>query len=586
MSIQYRSEHDSVGERSVPKDVYYGVQSLRAAENFPITGLAVHPEQINSIAEIKKASAITNLEIGLLDKRVADAIVRACDEIAAGRLHEAFIVDPIQGGAGTSLNMNANEVIANRAIELLGGEKGDYSLVNPNDHVNYGQSTNDVFPSAGKLAVLKLLVRAQIQLERMQLELETAKNNLSLYRKAENREELQKEYDRVAAILEKLRSQQDQLAGRGSPVKQGRLGDSLGQSKDKPLYYQWLEDTRTKEYYLTDDIIRNDILPKSRNSAYVVLVTRAGNVNNGAITCYGMYIVAEDTETPVKLKVMNDLPAYQDGYVTPSTAEIKDREEQLATIETLLNESLTKEELKSLIATTEKQVYDGQRSVKQAQIGLDKKKKELGDGTVYSEIDGVVKAVRPADEAYNNSEAVVEVSGGGGYYITGTLGELDLGKVKLGDTVDISSWMTGASCQGEIVEISDFPTDNRSNWGDGNSNVSYYPFKVFVSEDANLQPGDYVDMSYQKTVTTDGNTIYLQTMFIRTENGKSYVMARGDNGRLEKRWVQTGRDLWGSYTQIRGGLSLEDYVAFPYGKDVREGAATVEANADELYNGL
>ena len=123
MSIQYRSEHDSVGERSVPKDVYYGVQSLRAAENFPITGLAVHPEQINSIAEIKKASAITNLEIGLLDKRVADAIVRACDEIAAGRLHEAFIVDPIQGGAGTSLNMNANEVIANRAIELLGARQ-------------------------------------------------------------------------------------------------------------------------------------------------------------------------------------------------------------------------------------------------------------------------------------------------------------------------------------------------------------------------------------------------------------------------------------------------------------------------------
>lgn len=172
MSIQYRSEHDSVGERSVPKDVYYGVQSLRAAENFPITGLAVHPEQINSIAEIKKASAITNLEIGLLDKRVADAIVRACDEIAAGRLHEAFIVDPIQGGAGTSLNMNANEVIANRAIELLGGEKGDYALVNPYDHVNYGQSTNDVFPSAGKLAVLKLLVRAQIQLERLSEALE------------------------------------------------------------------------------------------------------------------------------------------------------------------------------------------------------------------------------------------------------------------------------------------------------------------------------------------------------------------------------------------------------------------------------
>lgn len=166
-SGEYRSEHDSIGERAVPKDVYYGVQSLRAAENFHITGLKMPNEIIVSIAEIKKASAITNYEIGQLDRRVADAISRACDEIIDGKLHEYFIVDPIQGGAGTSLNMNANEVIANRAIELLGGEKGDYSLVNPNDHVNYGQSTNDVFPSAGKLAVLKLLVRAQIQLENL-----------------------------------------------------------------------------------------------------------------------------------------------------------------------------------------------------------------------------------------------------------------------------------------------------------------------------------------------------------------------------------------------------------------------------------
>lgn len=164
---QFRSEHDSIGNRNLPKDAYYGVQSLRAAENFHITGLTMHPELINSIAEIKKAAAITNLEIGLLDKQIADAIIKACDEIITGEFHEEFIVDPIQGGADTGLNMNANEVIANRAIEILGGNKGDYSLVNPNDHVNCGQSTNDVFPSAGKLAVLKLLIKAQIQLERL-----------------------------------------------------------------------------------------------------------------------------------------------------------------------------------------------------------------------------------------------------------------------------------------------------------------------------------------------------------------------------------------------------------------------------------
>ena len=153
-TTDYRREKDSIGVKDVPEDVYYGVQSLRAAENFPITGLNMHPEIINSLAYIKKAAAITNCEIGILDKKRATAIVQACDEIIAGKFHDDFIVDPIQGGAGTSLNMNANEVIANRAIEILGGKKGDYSLVNPNDHVNCGQSTNDVIPTAGKMTSL------------------------------------------------------------------------------------------------------------------------------------------------------------------------------------------------------------------------------------------------------------------------------------------------------------------------------------------------------------------------------------------------------------------------------------------------
>ena len=162
-----RQEHDSIGTKEVPAEAYYGVQTLRAAENFYITGMNMHPELINSVAQIKKAAAITNFEVGRLDKKRTDAIVRACDEIISGRLHDQFIVDPIQGGAGTSLNMNANEVIANRAIEILGGRKGDYSIVNPNDHVNYGQSTNDVFPSCGRITALKLLYRAKEQLERL-----------------------------------------------------------------------------------------------------------------------------------------------------------------------------------------------------------------------------------------------------------------------------------------------------------------------------------------------------------------------------------------------------------------------------------
>ena len=170
--MKCRTEHDSIGAKQVPEEAYYGVQTLRAAENFYITGLKMHPELINSVAQIKKAAAITNFEVGELDKQRTDAIVKACDEIIQGKLHDQFIVDPIQGGAGTSLNMNANEVIANRAIEILGGEKGDYSLVNPNDHVNFGQSTNDVFPSCGKMAALKLLDGAREQLIRLERALE------------------------------------------------------------------------------------------------------------------------------------------------------------------------------------------------------------------------------------------------------------------------------------------------------------------------------------------------------------------------------------------------------------------------------
>ena len=163
-----RMEKDSIGEKEIPIEAYYGVQSLRAFENFPISGRKVHMQFIRAIAEIKKAAALTNKQAGVIRNEIADAMIAACDEIIAGKLTEHFIVDPVQGGAGTSLNMNANEVIANRAIELLGGQKGDYSTVHPNDHANCGQSTNDVFPSAGKIATVRMLQSAIVELKALQ----------------------------------------------------------------------------------------------------------------------------------------------------------------------------------------------------------------------------------------------------------------------------------------------------------------------------------------------------------------------------------------------------------------------------------
>ena len=157
MDNKFRLEHDYVGELEVPAEAYYGVQTLRGARNFRITGKGLHPLFIANMAKIKKACAIVNGRTGAFDTDIANAIATACDEVIEGVFVSEFISDVIQGGAGTTANMNANEVIANRAIELLGGEKGNYSICHPNDHVNYAQSTNDVIPTAGKMTVIDLI---------------------------------------------------------------------------------------------------------------------------------------------------------------------------------------------------------------------------------------------------------------------------------------------------------------------------------------------------------------------------------------------------------------------------------------------
>ncbi|MBZ0201628.1 MAG: aspartate ammonia-lyase [Ignavibacteria bacterium] len=157
--MKTRIEKDSLGEIQIPLDAYYGVQTQRAVENFPVSGWKAHPVMVDSYVYIKKAAAITNAEIGLLDKKVAGAIVKAADEVLGGKHRDHFVVDVYQAGAGTSHNMNTNEVLANRGVEILGGKKGDYALINPNDHVNMAQSTNDTFPTAMRLASLIMVQR-------------------------------------------------------------------------------------------------------------------------------------------------------------------------------------------------------------------------------------------------------------------------------------------------------------------------------------------------------------------------------------------------------------------------------------------
>lgn len=466
--------------------------------------------------------------------------------------------------------------------------------------------------------------RAKIDYDRQTENLEVMKNELELLKKAKNKETLQAEYDKLEKELAEEIAKLDKEGGYkpDEPIEEGKLEvkGATGNSENAPLYYQIKSTT-----LLNDQTLKGILTALKRPtpmgttttvSTYVVLVYREGDKMGGEPISRGLVITetftpdstgetsttpgegGETSTTPVegggesgsgtvKLSFrFCDLTGYVDPERTYSSDKYKELTRKIAQIQELLDASMTQLDLNKAILEKAQAVKEQEVNLKVAKLKLDKKLAELGDGNVYAEFDGTVKAVRDPDEAYNNSEAVVELSGGGGYYVTGTLSEMDLGSVQVGDSVSISSWMTGAACEGTIVSIDDYPTSNGNNWGDGNSNVSYYPFKVFVTEDANLQPNDYVDIQYQKDTSAEesGSSLYLESMFIRTDNGKSYVMARGEDGRLEQRWVQTGRDLWGSYTQIRGGLTIDDYVAFPYGRDVVEGAHTQEATADQLYN--
>src|SRR5687767_14456945 len=165
--MEFRTEKDPLGEKQVPAAALYGIQTLRAVENFPISGLRPLPAFVDAVIWIKKAAALTHRDTGRLDARVADAIVRAADEVLTGQHRDQFIVDVYQAGAGTSHNMNANEVLANRANEILGGKRGAYSPVHPNDHVNMAQSTNDVIPTAMRLATLATLPDTLVALEQL-----------------------------------------------------------------------------------------------------------------------------------------------------------------------------------------------------------------------------------------------------------------------------------------------------------------------------------------------------------------------------------------------------------------------------------
>ena len=229
----------------------------------------------------------------------------------------------------------------------------------------------------------------------------------------------------------------------------------------------------------------------------------------------------------------------------------------------------------------QKKIKDLEFQIKMADAEYKIMLTEVSDGNVYADIDGEVVSLLTEEEAKQSMQPMLKVSGGGGFYVEGFVSELEKDSMKIGQEVTINDWNTGMTYTGTVESMGDFPTRDGYFNGSGNPNASYYPFQVFVDETADLQAGSYVSVMYSAAESENG--VYLENPFLRTEKGKSYVLVLGADGKLEQRFVITGKSLWGSYTEILEGLTAEDLIAFPYGKNVKPGVAAVEGDMSNLY---
>ncbi len=231
----------------------------------------------------------------------------------------------------------------------------------------------------------------------------------------------------------------------------------------------------------------------------------------------------------------------------------------------------------------QKKIKDLEFQIKMADADYKIMLTEANDGNVYAQLDGEVITCLTEEEAKKTRQPVLKVSSGGGFYVEGFVSELEKDNMQPGQEVTVNDWNSGMTYMGTIASIGDFPKQDNYFGGNGNPNASFYPFKVFVDGEADLQAGSYVSVVYSAAESESG--VYLENPFLRTEQGKSYVLVQGAEGKLEQRFVTTGKSLWGVYTQILSGLTAEDLIAFPYGKNVKPGAPVVEGDLSKLYGG-
>lgn len=311
-------------------------------------------------------------------------------------------------------------------------------------------------------------------------------------------------------------------------------------------------------------------------SFYVVFKITAGNMSLGNREVWQGIQVFGDESSGFAMKFFNAL------MVPDHSVTVKEEEQEESDVQFDPGSGYTSAQIAEMRSQQEKAIRDLNLKIDMAEAEYKIMEAEMNDGQVYAKIDGEVISVLTEEEARETRHPVLKISGGGGFYVEGSISELEMDGLSAGQEVTINDWNTGMTYTGEVMDLRTFPS-KQDNWnGNGNPNVSYYPFRVFVTGDADLQEGSFVSVMYSTASAEHG--IYLENAFLRTEQGQHYIWLRGADGKLEKRFVTVGKSLWGNYTEILSGLTEEDFLAFPYGKELKEGAPTAEADISELYS--
>ncbi|WOV88126.1 aspartate ammonia-lyase [Sporosarcina oncorhynchi] len=327
-----RIEKDFIGEKEVPSHVYYGIQTLRATENFPITNEHIHPEVIRGIGIVKKAAALSNTLVNGLQAPIGHAIVAAAQEVIDGKLNDQFIVDPIQGGAGTSVNMNANEVIANRALEMMGYEKGDYATISPNNHVNMAQSTNDAFPTAIKIAVYTLINELLETMEKMAEELRLKEQQFDLIIKM-GRTHLQdavpirlgQEFGAYRRVVERDIKRISRTRENLSEVNMGATAVGTGLNANIDYIENVVEQLRTisglplrTAEHLVDSTQNTDVYTEISSSLKISMINMSKMANDLRLMASGPRAGLNEINLPMRQPGSSIMP----GKVNPVMAEV------------------------------------------------------------------------------------------------------------------------------------------------------------------------------------------------------------------------------------------------------------------------